>query len=227
MVFLLFISKRRTFTVLFVGFLAFSLDWNSSRPLLSNLCQWVPRDITACRCPSRVTPWKIETSPISPLSPPLQMERRGSLIVISAPQTWGDQTPPCFLGGFCWQGKNEINCRLANKNQTLIWLSHAAWVSVQHLVLPNKFGDCWLILVVSSLTVHTYTGRWWWYLMRGFNWENLVRVFLSVGGGCQEKNWLIWTRSYWRDPPHWRTMVINHWAMIINQRQKSSKLSLW
>ena len=154
------------------------------------------------------------------------MERRGSLIVISAPQTWGDQTPPCFLGGFCWQGKNEINCRLANKNQTLIWLSHAARVSVQHLLLPNKFGDCWLILVVSSLTVHTYTGRWWWYLMRGFNWENLVRVFLSVGGRCQEKNWLIWTRSYWRDPPHWRTMVINHWPMIINQRQKKTKTFL-
>ena len=107
-----------------VFLLVFSLDWNRI-PLLSNLCQWVPRDITAWRCP-RVTPWKIETSPISP---PLQMERRGSLIVISAPQTWGDQTPPCFLGGFCWQGNNEINCRLANKNQTLIWLCHAVWAN--------------------------------------------------------------------------------------------------
>ena len=171
------------------------------------------------------------------------MERRGSLIVISAPrQTWGYQTPPCFFGGFCWQGENGIYKMQAsaNKNQTLIW-PQPGWMvgwyfaSLLALIggliwysccrgLIGKIGQSWKRRS-SCLQVGELFEVFFGTLLVSF-WKPLIgkiwaeSVCLSKKEGCQEKKRLIRARSYWRDPPHWRTMTIHHWSMIINQRPK-------
>ena len=75
----------------------------------------------------------------------------------------------------------------ANKNQTLIGLSQAR--SADRV---DTFHDCWHLWSMVYLSDGDDTPA------RGFNWENLVGVCLSVGeeGGLAEKNRLIRARSY-------------------------------
>ena len=110
--------------------LVFSFGWKRN-PLLSNLCfQLVPRDATAWRSLSQSNSLENWDFPHFPPPPPthpspLQMGRRGSLIVISAPaRPEAARTLPCyFFHGVLLEGKESTQLQAGqqkpNSNLTL------------------------------------------------------------------------------------------------------------
>ena len=56
----------------------------------------------------RVTPWKIETSPVSPPPTPNGKEGKFNCYICSPADLRRPDPSLFFLGGFYWQGENEI-----------------------------------------------------------------------------------------------------------------------
>ena len=110
--------------------LVFSFGWKRN-PLLSNLCfQLVPRDATAWRSLSQsnsLENWDFpHFPPPAPTHPsPLQMGRRGSLIVISAPaRPEAARTLPCyFFHGVLLEGKESTQLQAGQQKPNSLTLS--------------------------------------------------------------------------------------------------------
>ena len=102
----------------------------------------------------RVTPWKIETSPVSPPPTPNGKEGKFNCYICSPADLRRPDPSLFFLGGI--SGRERMKYKMqagANKNQTLIWLSQARWAD-----RVDWYFSWLLALMADGLSVW-----WWWY----------------------------------------------------------------